>query len=115
MSTDPQATDSQGADTQSAGWADSLQVSRRALLRFLPRRLTNGHRASQAEIEQDIAATRPPATVTGGELNAHSPQKLDRFLARLESNAALAHPAVGTDPGAGTHSGKDDRGPEEEL
>lgn len=96
-------------DPQGAGWTDSLRLSRRTLLRFLPRRLSDAHRPIQAEVERDMAASEPPQTVTGGELNTHSRQDLGQFLERLENNAALAGSATGAD------SRKDDRGPEEEL
>lgn len=104
MSTDPHGA------PQGAGWTDSLPISRRTLLRFLPRRLADGHRAVEAEVER-----QPPATVSGGELRAHTPQNLGRFLERLESNATLATSAADTAPEASGASRKDDRGSEEEL
>lgn len=108
-------------EPRGAGWADSMRLSRRTLLRFLPRRLTLGQQATQDEIDEAVAASEPPETVTGGELRAHSPQNLGRFLDRLESNATLADSAASANsatranPAAGTDPGKDDRGPEEEL
>lgn len=97
-------------DPQGAGWADTLRLSRRTLLRFLPRRLTDGHAAVADNVD-----SKPPETVTGGELSTHSPRDLGRFLERLESNAALTDAATRDDSAVGADPGKDDRGPEEEL
>jgi len=95
-------------ESQRAGWTDSLRLSRRTLLRFLPRRLANGHQPLEAEIDSG-----PPAAVESSELRAHTPQQLGRFLERLASHAATADAAAGTAPQPGADSGKDDRGPEE--